>query len=906
MNLIRFLFRTTCSLTLSLGCLVQAQLTPEEKKAIADTLFLGNLTVRDLQWERKAFTDPYRLGLVDLSLDNPLEAADTMATIHAKAGRSAYELLTITRRDILGDPDTVPLGASGLPEITLPENIPQGCREPLRALIAALARTKEVVHASISALSPDEQRTLLEGLPKWAAPEFDYEFVKGKTEGPERLLALLKKADLPRIRLAAQRLAVDLDGPMRALKRQAATETFSERVKFNTAGLTIVFCGVGNDEHTDRNAQLTVDLGGNDRYTGRHGAGPGYASVLIDLGGDDTYDVPDLSMGAAVLGIGLAYDLGGHDRFRGGSITFGAGLAGVGLFYKEGGDDDYRSKAMTQGYGFFGIGICVDTSGRDTYLADMNAQGAAATQGAGWLIDRAGDDTYRAGGVVLNSPLFKDIHYSNAQGFGTGFREDTGGLSGGVGMLTDLGGDDAYLGETYCQAASYWFGLGSLYDAAGHDTYRAYHYAQSSAMHLCGAFLFDLAGDDIYSTAFGACHAIGHDYGVAFLLDRDGNDLYASRDSSPGTGNANGLGLFVDASGDDRYIGSPAAGNPARGTGSLGVFVDMNGTDRFLAGLSNGAARADGEWAVALDQESVLGPQEGGGPSQRTLPTPGSRQLPSDAAMEELYRRATQWTVGTAVQDANAALDELIAIGAPALNWMIDRKLVRASRLEQRAFAEVAKGIGPDGRNKLASVIASGNKDLVLPALGACIDGGFKEAGAYLPKALQNPETARLAARAAGLLGGPECVSDLMVLCASKDPMTVLAALVSLGQLGDPNAYGTASAFVSSESLPIRKAAMTILSKSPVQAMASARLMMEDSTESRVRSGIELLAMIGSPEAIQAICQKLTDSRAGVRIQALLALDGRCPIEFRPAFLKLREDSHPLVRAVAARTDVGR
>ena len=83
-------------------------------------------------------------------------------------------------------------------------------------------------------------------------------------------------------------------------------------------------------------------------------------------------------------------------------------------------------------------------------------------------------------------------------------------------------------------------------------------------MHMCAAYLFDLAGDDIYATSFGASHAIGHDYGTAVMFDRAGSDIYVARDSRPGVGNANGLGLFIDASGEDRYQGPPSAGNAAR------------------------------------------------------------------------------------------------------------------------------------------------------------------------------------------------------------------------------------------------------------------------------------------------------------------------------------------------------
>lgn len=88
--------------------------------------------------------------------------------------------------------------------------------------------------------------------------------------------------------------------------------------------------GKGPNTYTDRSAVLLIDLGGDDSYSGRHGAGPGYASVLIDVSGNDNYHVPDLSLGAGLLGIGFAYDLAGDDIYRGSRFAWAQGLRASG------------------------------------------------------------------------------------------------------------------------------------------------------------------------------------------------------------------------------------------------------------------------------------------------------------------------------------------------------------------------------------------------------------------------------------------------------------------------------------------------------------------------------------------------------------------------------------------------
>ena len=893
-------------LLLGLSVQLSAQLTEAEKKGVEDTLFIGNMSLKDLEFERKPFADPYRLALVNLALDKPLEAADKIMALHgeAKTGPIA-RILGSGLKEALGD--TWPRELQ--PTVTSPPDVrqvPDALKQIVGNLLTALQEANNQIRMATSKLSPQELRILIEGLPIWAVeePKVKFEFIKLPQPSQKTLLELLSKVELWRIRAASVALTETVDKSIPLLKRTSVD--IPKPLKLQAGGMTVVLAGKSNDLHEDTDSRLTIDLGGNDRYTGRHGAGIGYASVLIDLGGDDYYDVKDASVGCGLMGIGVARDCGGTDTFIGGSLCFGSGMGGVGVFVKDGGNDTYRATSLAQGYGQFGVGLCVDTGGDDHYDLKLMGQGAARTQGLGWLIDRSGADVYQAGGLSMNEPLFTGVSYSNAQGYGSGYREDTGGVSGGVGLLTDLGGNDAYLAETYCQAASYWFSLGSLYDHAGNDTYSAYHYAQASAMHMTGAYLFDLAGDDGYIVKFGAAHAIGHDYGVAFFLDRSGDDVVAARDSTPGLGNANGLGLFIDAAGIDRYAGPPGKGNPARGSGSLGVFVDLSGQDLYREGLADGTAQFRDGWGVAYDEYSPSTQDAKPNEQPAENPKPGTIAKPADQELAEIYRKATQWGVGSAQQEVADNIRKLIEIGMPAFDWMIAARLKTADRLQVRAFVEVAKGIGQPAKDAIALKTSSADEDESREALQICIDGVFKEAGPLIPGILQKGMNKRLAVRAAGALGANDAVQDLMPLTLDKDRLLALDAMISLASIGDEQAVSTAQSLLVTGDLPMRKAALQLLSKFPKQALGAGQSLILQDNEHEVRMGIDLLGALGTPEALEAIGPKLIDPRPGVRIEAMLALNGRVPQSFRSYLSALRDDPIPTVRAVAQKIDPGR
>jgi HEAT repeat protein len=870
------------------------RLSAAERAGIRDACYVANVREQDLKFARRPFQDSWRMAVVDEALDDPLTAADRWMAVHASA--TSANAAMASALGVFGAGQT---GTPTIPEVPAPTGLPPRTAAAVARLVGALRWADQEIRAATKDLTPAEQRTLIESLPVLAVeePRVQFAFVRGSVVGRDEVMRLMAKVDQGRLRAAGGQLLAWSSQVVSELRSRP--EPFVGKVRLNVGGLPVVVAGTGDDVHPESDARLTLDLGGRDTYLGRHGAGVGYSGLLVDLSGNDTYDVPDLSLGAAVLGVGVGLDFGGDDTYRTRSIALGAGLAGCGVFVDRAGDDDYRSVALAQGFGHHGIGLLFDAEGDDRYDLRLFGQGASRTQGLGWLVDADGDDTYRAGGLSLNEPLFTGVTYSFAQGFSSGYREDTGGVSGGVGLLTDLLGADRYLGDTYLQAASYWFAVGSLYDASGDDAYSAHHYAQSSAMHCCAAFHFDLAGSDSYTTKVGASLAIGHDYGVAFLLDRAGDDLYIGQDSTPGVGVANGLGIFVDAAGKDRYDGPPGQGNAARGTGSLGVFADLDGIDKYRAGLEDGRAVAGSTWGASFDAGPFPAPARPNTPPVTDPPQVGSEPDPGPQVLASLYAKATQWGVGSAAEEVQESTARLIRIGLPAWDWMVANRLAGADRLQLRAFAAVARAICAPAAASLARAALSGTVAVKRNSLSVAVDAGLTDLGALVPAMLEDPELQLAAARAAGPLKAVGALAGLMRSCLSTDRLLARAATVSLAQLGDPSTLATGQAMLKSDDLLTRQAAMALVLRFPEQAVETGRSMTAESDEYRVRLGAQLLAAEGSPEAVRLLGGLLLDPRPGVRIEALRGLDGRCPKELETTFLALRNDPVAVVRAVA-------
>ncbi len=366
--------------------------------------------------------------------------------------------------------------------------------------------------------------------------------------------------------------------------------------------------GGTKDNYYKGEYDFIVDFGGNDRYDLSYDPAKPHGTIIIDLSGNDIYNgMTDFAVASGCMSAGLLYDMQGDDIYNGRNFSCGSGYFGFGFLFDSSGQDKYYGDTHTQGAGTFGLGILMDEEDNDLYSAALYAQGFGGPEGSGLLVDYSGNDNYLAGKKYKDILRYADHYLSLSQGFANGFRPY---MSGGIGAIIDLGGNDTYVSDIFAQGASYWWSLGLICDSTGNDQYLSYQYAQGSAAHMSLGILFDQSGDDFYRGK-GLMQGCGHDYSCGIMLDRNGNDLYHAYDLSQGAGSANGFGILIDDRGDDGYYvmkkdNTQGYGNPRRDFGSIGLFLDLGGTDKYDGnGGDNSIWQTPSKWGGGMDWDSI-------------------------------------------------------------------------------------------------------------------------------------------------------------------------------------------------------------------------------------------------------------------------------------------------------------
>ncbi|MCA1812763.1 MAG: hypothetical protein LC624_02285 [Halobacteriales archaeon] len=411
----------------------------------------------------------------------------------------------------------------------------------------------------------------------------------------------------------------------------------------NTLGLPLV---------NPRANLLTIDLGGDDVYTGTAGGGYPtspcyyYTDSVDPLGNphhETNYVLPDpadprLGMCGDGISAGVAIDRAGDD-----------------VYDHEGTFGPWEHQAVQGSGQFFGVGMLLDLQGNDRYLAVSHeaglayhaAQGSGGTTGFyafGLLVDEGGSDAYEDVMTTVAHEGSANYSQQRAQAGGIGMLFDLGreadtyrievsgpanvwqSAQASIGDLFDMGGDDTYTavlrsGPLSVQAVQAEDGL--LYEAGGDDVYDAFAWCnggctpfgawqnvQGSAEAGGSGELVDLAGNDRYLAVSNAeqhvqSAAIG---APTLLLDLAGDDLYAAEqwdDIQYAQGSGKGTqSLFVDAAGDDAYLavkhgdgeqwaqgGSGSSPGVYGGNGTLfAMLFDLGGSDAYTAVTDPGAS----------------------------------------------------------------------------------------------------------------------------------------------------------------------------------------------------------------------------------------------------------------------------------------------------------------------------
>jgi hypothetical protein len=471
-------------------------------------------------------------------------------------------------------------------------------------------RAKTCLDRAFAALVSEDRRFLRGAIDGLAGAMIEATYLQSDSNAARllsnlRLIRLAAEVDYDALSEGAAELAA-LARPdfLRGLRRDLEGDSlpWSKETPFGK----FVFAGRGRDWHR-ADAALIVDAGGDDLYTNNAGASRESIpiAVVIDLQGIDAYESSvDVAQGSGRMGYGLLVDVEGDDSYLGGRWCQGSGALGVGILIDESGRDVRRADAFAQGAAAFGVGLLIDGGGDDRYEASRYAQGLGAGRAVGLLRDDGGDDRYYCKGRHPTSFGDAGIFEGWGQGCGTGLR---GLASGGIGILLDPSGDDRYEGGNYTQGGGFYFGWGILIDEGGADRYVASRWAQGFAAHQALGYLEDGSGDDRYVIRQGGGQSFAWDESVAGLLDRSGNDEYVGgRFHCQAASAHNGLSLFQDLRGDDRYDYAPgpanAGPNDYYGGTSLSLFLDSGGRDRYPEEL-NGRDRHSPGHGLFVDRE---------------------------------------------------------------------------------------------------------------------------------------------------------------------------------------------------------------------------------------------------------------------------------------------------------------
>jgi len=637
--------------------LTRGALAPEELQIMdlaLESIMLGRA---DLSFKKDYIDDPFRLAAVQRAMDDPLSLIDWCYDWDAAllAAPDLSEILLRMRNDLAGArSQDQPLAAAG-DDRPPPSGIPAAAWLLIRqldgAVANAMARMDQQVWASVDPADRGYlQRYLLcrfsrdasQDPPAWECPD---EEAYG---ADPRFLSLMEQFPLGALLDISAGLADEVQRAAAELAAQRSAWTVSEPVEFTGHCGRIILGTTAPDVwrwRAETAPVILIDPDGNDVFDGPFGAAGQLADasfpqvcLVLDLAGDDTYRCDGRAQGSAALGIAVQFDLAGRDTYRAGNFSHGCGMFGVGLLVDSSGDDLYEADLLVQGAGACGAGILLDGSGGDTYRAGFYAQGFGYTRGFGLLADRDGYDCYYAGSRHHAWPTWGPFMMSCAQGYGMGIRPAA---SGGIGVLHDRNGKDAYIAEVFSQGGSYWYGIGALIDDAENDQYVAQVYSQGAGVHLATGILLDRGGDDNYSCD-NAAQGFAHDYSVGWLIDEAGNDNYQVKGAGQGHAVTNSVAGIIDRSGNDGYFGYERGqgqgrgyASPSRGYGNIGLQIDMRGEDTYAApGTADGGWWSFGSWFAGVDVPAAWWTPVTNQSTDSDAETPPTLTIPADIRRE--------------------------------------------------------------------------------------------------------------------------------------------------------------------------------------------------------------------------------------------------------------------------------
>ncbi len=145
-------------------------------------------------------------------------------------------------------------------------------------------------------------------------------------------------------------------------------------------------------------------------------------------------------------------------------------------------------------------------------------------------------------------------------------------------VIIDLGGDDLYTNNTAASIPGK-IPVSVIVDLAGNDAYESHRRFTQGCGVMGIGILVDRSGDDSYiGTSF--TQGVGY-FGVGLLIDDAGHDRYRGLKLHQGVG-LWGVGALIDKAGNDRYDAQLYSQGVGLAHG-VGLLHDVSGDDRYYA-----------------------------------------------------------------------------------------------------------------------------------------------------------------------------------------------------------------------------------------------------------------------------------------------------------------------------------
>lgn len=184
--------------------------------------------------------------------------------------------------------------------------------------------------------------------------------------------------------------------------------------------------------------------------------------------------------------------------------------------------------------------------------------------------------------------------------------------------------------------------------------------------------------------------------------------------------------------------------------------------------------------------------------------------------LEDLFRRASKWRVGSAVNEVESARDTIRMLGDSVILYLLKRHIKTNKTLELRALKAIMKDKQPVYMKALRQYINSPNDTVRLAAI--YLAGELKDSGSVssLVKAIEDTSI-RIKLNAMLSLGKIGDTSFGKILCRelerAKEEKVKLVALRSIGEMKYDGCVGEVIKMLADEKSVIKYAAVNALSK---------------------------------------------------------------------------------------------